>query len=762
MATKSTRRHKNVCAFNTTLHDAARFFFAHIGNAKAGIISVLPVVPSSEYLFTAMSCKNWVLLVISISAGLLLPSPLFAELRVGATVVDVTPTQMPVLVNGGMVSRSADKIKTRVNARAVVLDDGDDKIAIVVVDSCMMPRLLLDDAKARASKATGIPAENMLISATHTHTAPSSFGALGTDADLTYLPLLRERLVQAITEANGRLRAARVGWGSVNVPEMTALRRWVRRPDKVDIDPFGNETVRANMHSARNKADVTGPSGPEDPELSIISFQTKDGVPIAVLANYSMHYFGDSPISADYFGLFSDSIAQHAVASYKKSDVSEGNVPSVVGILSHGCSGDIWRRDYWTFTGKDDTTIDAYAQKLAGIAATTYDSIEYEDVDDIAMTQFDLPMNYRVPDAQRLQWAKQIVSEMGDRNPKDRDEVYAREQVLLHEAQSTNIIVQALKIGDIAIATTPNETYALTGLKLKLQSPFDKTMVIELANGADGYIPPPEQHPLGGYNTWAARSAGLEVMAESRIVAAGLAGLEKVAGKSRRPFRQSVGDKAQSILDSDPALYWRMDQLQIEPTADVSGNGRDGTIESDAVYFLPGPEDGWTDGEPNRCIHFAGGRIHRRTDGMGGQWTASISLWNGMPNDARGTTGWFASIDHNHSITPAGLHFGISGTDGEPGKLVLQQGLEKRTLGKTTLDRWVWYRVAVVCDNEEISVFLNGNSEPEIQVPHIASTPNAPIQSFFIGGRSDNQDNWQGRLDEFALWTRALPVKDLK
>ena len=69
---------------------------------------------------------------------------------------------------------------------------------------------------------------------------------------------------------------------------------------------------------------------------------------------------------------------------------------------------------------------------------------------------------------------------------------------------------------------------ALTGLKLKLQSPLQKTMVIELANGGDGYIPPPEQHLLGGYNTWPARSAGLEVQAEPRIRAKTLSLLRDV------------------------------------------------------------------------------------------------------------------------------------------------------------------------------------------------------------------------------------------
>ena len=87
-------------------------------------------------------------------------------------------------------------------------------------------------------------------------------------------------------------------------------------------------------------------------------------------------------------------------------------------------------------------------------------------------------MNYRVPDAQRLQWAQQIVEKLGDREPKSSEEIYAREQVFLDQKKTTEIVLQAIRIGDIAIATTPTETYALTGLKLKLQSPLEKTLVI--------------------------------------------------------------------------------------------------------------------------------------------------------------------------------------------------------------------------------------------------------------------------------------------
>ena len=131
-----------------------------------------------------------------------------AELQVGAAIVDITPNQLPVLVNGGMLSRSADSIKTHVNARAIVMDDGNERVGIVVVDSCMLPKFLLDEAKQLASTRTRLKANHILISATHTHTAPSSFGCLGTDPDPVYVPFLRQRLVPLPEEAgHGAARA---------------------------------------------------------------------------------------------------------------------------------------------------------------------------------------------------------------------------------------------------------------------------------------------------------------------------------------------------------------------------------------------------------------------------------------------------------------------------------------------------------------------------------------------------------------------------
>ena len=123
--------------------------------------------------------------------------------------------------------------------------------------------------KLSPPKRTGIPADHILISATHAHSAPSCMEALGTNADPDYVPLLKLKLADAIASAVSKLEPAKVGFGKGNAAEFTALRRWIRRPDRIAEDPFGNRTVRATMHAGRVWDDVTGESGPEDPDLSL-------------------------------------------------------------------------------------------------------------------------------------------------------------------------------------------------------------------------------------------------------------------------------------------------------------------------------------------------------------------------------------------------------------------------------------------------------------------------------------------------------------
>lgn len=675
-----------------------------------------------------------------------------AEFLAGAATTDVTPKQLPVLVNGGMTSRSVEKIKTPVSARSLAFSDGKGKIVIVVVDSCMMGRDLLDQAKEIAAEKAGLPRERILISATHAHTAPSSMGCLGTDADPVYSPFLVKKLVEAILAPLAKLQPAKIGWGEIDAGDHTALRRWVLHPKFMREDPFGNLTVRANMHAATNWDHVTGPSGPEDPTLQVISVRTAEGKPLGLLANFSMHYFGDQDISADYFGLFSNGL----------QDRLDPGKTGFVAMMSHGCSGDIWRHDYEKSSAraKDGPTIEEYSADMIALAIKAIDGIAYESPASIAMSETRMALNYRVPDKQRLEWAQRIVAEMGDRLPKTLPEVYAKEQVILHERQKTEIVVQGLRLGEhIGIATTPNETYALTGLKIKAASPLPKTMVIELANGGDGYLPPPEQHLLGGYNTWPARSAGLEAKAEPKIAEAAIRMLEEASGKARADRRAKEGPAVEKTLAMKPKAYWRLDEFAGPRAIDSSPNGIDAWIEPRVLFYLPGPNDAaFAKGGINRSVFLAGDRISARIPGMTGtDYTVSLWFWSGSSDAALEGVEWIVSRG-----AAFGIHLDAVGVrKNETGQRLLEldcPGGAREIAAPETIDRWKWNHLVVSRSGETVSVSLNGGAPLSSGAKPL---PSPPSDTFFFGGGCGGDGNFEGRLDEIAVFDRALRKEEV-
>ena len=308
------------------------------------------------------------------------------------------------------------------------------------------------------------------------------------------------------------------------------------------------------------------------------------------------------------------------------------------------------------------------------------------------------------PSPERLAWASQVRVAMGERTvPKDQPEVYALEQFYLAETPRRELRLQALRIGDLAINAIPCEVYAITGLKLKRQSPFALTMNIELANGAEGYIPPPELHCFGGYNTWPARSAGLETTAEPEIVETLVRQLEALAGRERRPLPVCAGPYVEAVLSSNPLAYWPMDTIAGQVCADISGNNLSARYEPGVAFYLEGAplvETGHPDGIC-RAGHFAGGRAAAMAPDLGETYSAELWFWNGLPHDARAVTGYFFSRGQDRVHGGPGEHLGIGGTDGggnAAGRLIVYNGDEKRGLlvGSSVLEPKRWYRVTYI------------------------------------------------------------------
>jgi hypothetical protein len=684
----------------------------------------------------------------SIPAGAVEP-----PLRAGAYAIDVSPRSLPVLINGGFLQATAARVNDPLQAKCLVLDDGTTRLAIVVVDSCMMPRDLLDRAKALARAKTGIPSEKILISATHAHSAPAAMGALGCPVDPAYVEFLPGRIAEGIERASSALAPARVGWASVDDDKHTFCRRWIRRPDRMIDDPFGNRTVRANMHPGYVNPDAIAPSGPVDPALTVLSVQSPEGKPVAILANYSQHYYGASAVSADYYGRFATALARRIGAE-------QGGDRPFVGIMSQGTSGDQMWMDYGR--PKTDPGLDRYADEVAESAFRAYQSIaKYHDRVPLGMAEATLRLHRRVPDSARLEWARSVVARMGDRVPKNLPEVYAREAIYLHDNPDRELKLQAIRIGDLGIAAIPNEVYALSGLKIKARSPLPLTMNIELANGSEGYIPSPEQHTLGGYTTWPARTAALEVKAEPRIVATVLGLLERASGRPRRDLRPGPAAYTEQILSSRPAAYWRLEEMDGTVARDATGLEHDGTFEPGFAFYLPGPDlPGFRqEGRTNRAAHLAGGRLAARLAIPAESYAVELWFWNGLPDDARPVTGFLL---HRGTGGSGGDSLGLGGTASSAarGRLFFAHGPGTVLAGKTAISPKTWHHVVLTRTGRRIAVHLDGNRMPEI-AGDVEPPQESGLASLFLGGRQDAEATFEGKIDEVAFYDRPLAPAEI-
>ena len=690
---------------------------------------VMNISPSTTTLLAGTLCcllALWLRLPADDSA------PTQPALEAGAHIQDVTPPFDSLLINGGFTERRRGKMNPGdLKARCFVLRRDQTLIAIAVVDSCMIPRDVCDRAKQLTFKATGIPTENILITSTHTHTAPSTMDyCLGTMADPAYTNFLPPKISEGITNAFKKIQPARIGWFQIPAKGLTHNRRWITRPDKMQTDPFGETTVRAMMHPGYQNPNYIGPSGPIDDDLSLISIESLDGKPLAVLANYSMHYYGGCG-PADYFGMYSDRLAEKLTR--------DGQAP--VCAMTQGTSGDLHWMNYKIPRNIRDAS--KYTNDLIALTQTALKDLPHHDSPPLAMDQKSLTLKRRLPDQKRLAWADQLLTEMKGRRPKTRPEVYAEQARYLHENPSEEILLQTLRIGDLALTALPNEVYAITGLKLKARSPFETTINLELSNGASGYIPPPEQHALGGYNTWPARTAGLEVQAEPKIVEALLSSLESLSEKSRRQAALHHGDYPKAILTKKPLAYWRCDDLD-GALRDSSPHNLPGKITGTVAYYLDGPDSPAFSGDlSNHALQLAGGNVSATVPNAR---SLSFFFWNGMDQSVRDNTGDLVLLDDT-------FHLRIGGkADGKhAGHLILKSG-DKITHGGTNLTLRHWHHLSLSIDKSHLHLFLDGQLELKLPRPKILST------NWTLGGPLPIE----GRLDEVAWLPTPLTINDAK
>ncbi len=424
-----------------------------------------------------------------------------ATLRAGAATSNITPP-LGELVIGGWEPFPAAHIHDELHARCLVLDNGENRVAIVICDILGMPREVCDLAKREAAKATGIPESNMLIAATHTHSATTARGPKGViypDKLTDYQRFLARRISDGIRRASNQLEPAKIAFGSALEASEVFNRRWHTTNPNHLKNPFGGSD-KVRMNPPRGDAALTKPAGPIDPEIAFVSVQATGGRPIALLANYSLHYVGGVPrghVSADYFGYFCRALTRKMGADHQE-------VP-FVAMLSNGTSGDI---NNINFRARSPRRPPYEKMKEVGdkVATRVYDalsSLEYQSTAKLGAKTVDLNLKLREPADGTMQYLQETVQAEKPSERQSRESIYLERLTKLKSGPNAiDAKLQVLRIGDTGIAAIPFETFVEIGLQLKDLGPFKHTFTIELANGWYGYLPTLEQHELGGYETW--------------------------------------------------------------------------------------------------------------------------------------------------------------------------------------------------------------------------------------------------------------------
>ncbi|MBT5599623.1 MAG: hypothetical protein HOJ62_13460 [Planctomycetaceae bacterium] len=445
--------------------------------------------------------------ILTLAITSILPSlPCLAQgdepgaLQAGAAAIDVSPQHFPVNMLGQFYENFAETAHDPLYARAIVLKNDQSCIAMVVVDNLGVDPAVIEAAKQLAAKQTNIPTHRIMVSSTHTHTAPpTAITTAGTTA-AKYRELMINGIAESIVQAHQNLRAVEFGFNAKPLADEVFNRRWHLKPGKMPLNPFG-ELDQVKMNPGNNTSTLDRPAGPTDPDITIISLRDAKHKPYSLFANYSLHYVGAVPrggVSADYFGEFARLMPIRLRAS-----------ADFVAMMSNGTSGDINNIPFGSTRPPRERfeQIQIVAQKSSDVAWHAYQEIpEHKTHVALNMLQREITLRYRKPTAEQLERAKSILKITDqtevDRLPRLAVPYANRTVIAAARPETVNVKIQVIRIGDLGICCIPFETFVEIGLELKQRSPLPQTMVISIANGRYGYLPTPAQHRLGGYETW--------------------------------------------------------------------------------------------------------------------------------------------------------------------------------------------------------------------------------------------------------------------
>jgi hypothetical protein len=411
-------------------------------------------------------------------------------LHIGLAEVDCTPALGLPLMGNYRDDYAARGVHDPLCARALAFrDDDGSAAAMVAVDVCMLDRGAVAAIRDVASRCCGLAAENILVSATHTHSSLAVTTIMGLpQAPAEAIQAFTAGVAEAIAGAWQNLAPAELAIGYAAESRVSFNRRLRCRDG------------RTHMNWERlEESSVVEPLGPIDDRLAALWVQ-RNGHPAAALVNFALHpaiMAGDNWLySADYPGYLNEAL-RRSVA------------PDLVTLFCNGCCGDVNHVDYRDpLQGRGYKMAERVGYMLAATAAATRRNAATVPSHPVRVSHELVSLSrWRITEEQH-RWSREVLARAGGQAAPGQidglpDELYAQVWLEMYERQeqTDQAEVMVIRLGDVGIVGLPGEVFCELGLALRQASPVPHTLVVELANDAIGYLPARRAFAVGGYET---------------------------------------------------------------------------------------------------------------------------------------------------------------------------------------------------------------------------------------------------------------------
>lgn len=384
-------------------------------------------------------------------------------MRVAFYESDITPP-LGGFISGHYANVRGNDVVDKLYAKAVVIEDGDNIAALMVMDTVHIPGDARDAITKRVYEYTGIRPENVCICSNHTHAgAPVlSNPELECYEDATYKDVFLRLCADAIILAYKRLDDATAKFGSCNVEGIAFNRTFVLEDGTFVTHGRGRKNIKESL-------------GGIDTELGVLVFE-RDGKPIGAVTNYACHQCCMGAIKG-YSGDYS-SIMSKKLKEYYGQDF--------VNVFVIGCAGDVNHHNPDINVPVPNDIYITMGLKLAEGAKTSIDNAT-DSNGKVGMITAPIEFNLRQAD---YDYTKARVLHY-----LNTDDHFMRVRNLLHynsnnHNKTQTVFVQGISVGDTCIYALPGEVFVEIGLEIKEKSPFKNNLIAENSNTRSGYVCP--------------------------------------------------------------------------------------------------------------------------------------------------------------------------------------------------------------------------------------------------------------------------------